>query len=121
MAWFNFVTGDWRIRLQIDRVQVQAFWARDQRQSLFQIGPQLFGVACFARVVAGGLNAAGQGAFRIFEPGHVISLPAVHRHWQGFHCANRGFNVHANGSKALFCQFPSLIDRAFHMQSSLGN
>ncbi|MNM55055.1 hypothetical protein D3C81_661870 [compost metagenome] len=75
---FNGVTLHRHLAFQIDCMQVHPLWPRDKRHGPLQIGAQLVGIGCPARIIAGGLNTAGQRPLRIFKAAHVITLPAVH-------------------------------------------
>ena len=115
----NFIARYRRVGLQIERVQVQAFWPGDQAHRLLKVGAQLAGVTRFARIVAGGLNTAGQASFRVFETDDVIALPAVHGHGQAIQLAQGLLDVHADAGVALFGNFPGLFKLSGHAQSSL--
>ncbi len=113
------VAIDRRVGLQIDSVQVQAFWPRDQAQGQFQIGPQLGGVTRLARIVTCGLDAAGQRTAWVLKPGDIIALPAVHRDGQTVELTQSLLDIHAHGGETLFSQFPGLFKLSGHAQSSL--
>lgn len=100
-------------------MQVETLWPRDQAQRLLKVGAQLLSIARFARVVAGGLDAAGQASRRIFEPGDVVTLPAVHGYGQTVQLAQGLLDIHADGGVALLSNFPGLFKLSGHAQSSL--
>ena len=76
------------------------------------------GIARFTRIVAGGLNTAGQRPFRVFETGYVIALPAVHRDRQTIELAQCLLDINTYCGEALFRQFPGLFQLSGHAQSS---
>ena len=69
--------------LGIAGVEVQAMRAGQKRQRLVQIGPELVGRACLARIVAGDRQAASQLLAGVLEPADVVALPAVQRDRDG--------------------------------------
>ena len=79
MLGFELVTVDFLAVLE-DRVagmEVHTVLAGDELESQFKICHQFFRRTRLARVVAGGLNAAGESSC-VLESCHVVSLPAVH-------------------------------------------
>ena len=83
-------------------VQIQPFLARNQAAGLVKIGGQLFEGAGLAGIVSGGLNAAGKGFSGVFQPGHVIPLPAMNRDRNLLQSGNSGIGVYAPRGVAFF-------------------
>ena len=85
-------------------VEVHLGGAWDQLQRLVQIGHQFLRRPGTARVVAGGLDAAGQGLTGVgVEAPHVVPLPAVQADGHGLEPRYGRFRVHAVGGVLLFC------------------
>jgi hypothetical protein len=74
---FDFIARHLAVRFQIHGVQVEAVPARNEAVGPVEILAQLDRRAGFARVVAGGHDAAAQPAIRVFETTDIIALPAV--------------------------------------------
>ena len=85
---------------RIARVEVQAVLAGDELEREFEILHQLLGRTRFARIVAGGLDAARESA-GILETGHVITLPAVHRNRYLLQLPDGLLGIHAERSILL--------------------
>src|SRR5258706_8005067 len=68
-----------RAKLTVERVQVEAMCAGDERQGLPGIAAELVGRARLARIIAGRRKAPTQLAVRLLESPDVVSLPAVER------------------------------------------
>ena len=85
-------------------MEVDLFGAGAEGQYLVHICHQFLRGAGTAGVVAGGLDAAGQGLGGVgIKAPDIISLPAVQGDGDSFQSGNGGFGVHANGSVAGFC------------------
>ncbi len=116
---FNFIAIHRFVAFKIDGVQVEAFRAGDQPQRQIHVGAQFVGVARASRIVAGGLNAAGQRALRVFKAAHVVALPAVHGNRNLIQLGYGGFDIDAGIGKSLFRQFKSLFCKPGHKHNSL--
>ena len=104
----------------VDLVEVQAVVARDEALREFDVGPDLVDVAGAARIVAGGLDAAGE-ACGALETDHVVGLPAV----QGDGGFLEGFDglvgVDADGGIALLGELVGFQDLCFFHGISVFN
>ena len=95
-------------------VQVHLRPSGDQGKHLVEVGHQFFRRPRSAGIVAGGLDAAGEGLARIgIEASHVVSLPAMQRDRDVFQGLNGFFGVHAVRRIFLF-RF-----RVTHLSSSV--
>src|SRR5829696_7472795 len=90
-----------RSELAVERVQVEAMRARDQRQRLRRVRAQLVRCSRLARIVAGRGQAAAEFAVRLLEPRDVVSLPAVKRNRHRLQLTLRRVGVHAEIRVAL--------------------
>ncbi len=99
-------------RLGVDRVQVQAVRAGDERVGLVEVRAQLVGVARLARIVARGRDPAGELAAGVLEAADVVALPAVQA---DLGCGQGGqgrLGVDAEGGVALAGQGVGVRDLA---------
>src|SRR3989441_7171646 len=92
---------DGAVGLQVDRVQVEALRPRDLGHRDFHVGAQLVRVPGAPWVVAGGLDSSGQGALRVLEPPHVVSLPAVQGNGNAIEAGQRRLCVDADRRECL--------------------
>ena len=115
----NLIARYRRVGFQVNSVQIETLWPRDQAQRLLKVGAEFFCIARFARVVAGRLDTAGQASRRVFETGDVVTLPAVHGDGQTVQLAQGLLDIHADGGVALLSNFPGLFKLSGHAQSSL--
>ena len=83
------------VQLGVAGVQVQLFLSGNHRNGLQEILAQLFAVARAARIVAGGLNAAGRAAAFALAAHNVVALPAVHGDGELRRLLHRLFHVDA--------------------------
>src|SRR4051794_29699478 len=67
------------VRFRVNGVEIAAMFAGDKLQGLVDIGAQFVGIACFSRIIAGGLDAAAGQAQIVLETADVVSLPAMER------------------------------------------
>jgi hypothetical protein len=63
--------------LAVERVQVEAVLAGNERQRLLGVGAQFVRRAGLAGIIAGGDEAAAERAAEIFKAAHVVALPAM--------------------------------------------
>ena len=85
-------------------VQVHLGLAGDQRQHLIQVVHQLLGGAGPSGVIAGGLDAAGEGLGGVaVKAADVVPLPAVQADRDLFQGLDGGLGVHAQGHVLLSC------------------
>ena len=115
----NLIARYRRVGFQVNSVQIETLWPRDQAQRLLKVSAEFFCIARFARVVAGRLDAACQASRRVFETGDVVTLPAVHGDGQTVQLAQGLLDIHADGGVALLSNFPGLFKLSGHAQSSL--
>src|SRR5438132_1884462 len=101
VLWPDLAALDGAIGFQVDRVQVEALGSRDLGHRHLYVGAQLVRIPGAPRVVAGGLDSSGQGALRVFEPAHVVSLPAVQGNGNAIEAGQRRLRVDADGRERL--------------------
>ncbi len=86
----------------VGRVQVHLLHAGAQLQYQINVRHQLFGGTGTARIVARGLNAAGQGLVGIgVKAAHVVALPAMQTQGRMAQLLKGGFHIYAIGRIAL--------------------
>ena len=69
---------------------------RNQSGSLIEVSLQFPNAPRAPGVIAGRLNAAAAGGFRmIFKPGNIIALPAMERNWDGSEGFKGSFGIDA--------------------------
>src|SRR6267378_3422741 len=88
---------DGAVRFQVDRVQVEALGPRDLGHRHLHVGAQLVRVPGAPRIVAGALDSSRQGALRVLEPPHVVSLPAMQGNGNAIEAGQRRLRVDADG------------------------
>ena len=84
-------------------VQIQFLFARRQAQNLVEIRHELFGRGGLAGIVAGGLDAAGEGLLRV-EADDVVALPAVDGDGHVLERVQYALGVDAEGGVAFLCK-----------------
>ena len=83
-------------------MEVHLLGAGAQLHHHVQVGHQLFGGAGAAGIVAGGLDAAGQGRVGVaIKAAHVVALPAVQAHGRLAELFHGSVHVHADGGVAF--------------------
>ena len=88
--------------------------ARDEALGLEDVRTEFVDVARCAGEVAGGLDAAGEGAGLHLEALDVVRLPAVHGQVEVLELGEHFFGVHADGGVTLLRNGVSLVDVLFH-------
>jgi hypothetical protein len=68
-----------RAEFSVERVQVEAMRAGNQRQGLGRVEPELVGRARLAGIVARRGNPSAELTIRVFEARYIVSLPAMER------------------------------------------
>ena len=77
MLWLDLVAvHESVLEIAVDFVQVQPVAARDEALRKLDVGAHLFDVAGPSGIVAGGLDAAGEGLAAL-EAHHIVGLPAM--------------------------------------------
>ena len=71
--------------------------------TIWNVGNELFGRGGLAGIVAGGLDAAGEGLLRV-EADDVVALPAVDGDGHVFQCFQHGFGIDAERGVAFLCK-----------------
>ena len=84
-------------------VQIELLFARRQAQDLIEVRHELFGRGGLAGVVAGGLDAAGEGLLRV-KADDIVALPAVNGDGHVFQCFQHGFGIDAERGVAFLCK-----------------
>lgn len=75
-------------------MEIEAVFARNERERLVEIGAELGDRTGFAGVVAGGLNAAsGEAGIRFFKASHIVALPAMEGDRNGFEVLEGFFGI----------------------------
>ena len=103
MLGFELVTVDFLAVFEdcVACMEVHAVLAGDELERQFKVRHQFFRCARLARIVSGGLNAAGESSC-ILESCHIVTLPAVHGHRnlrEFLYCL---FGIDAKGGILLF-------------------
>src|SRR5436190_5006111 len=101
VLWPDLAALHGAVRFQVDRVQVEALGPRDLGHRHLYVGAQLVGVPGAPGIVAGGLDSSRQGALRVLEPPHVVSLPAVQGNGNAIEAGQRRFRVDADRRECL--------------------
>ena len=73
----QLIARDFGGAIEIRAVQRQAVIARNQAVCLVEVAPQFIDIARFARIVAGGHDAAAEPALRVLEAADIVPLPAM--------------------------------------------
>jgi hypothetical protein len=94
-------------------MQVEALLAGDERHRLLGVGAEFLRRAGFAGIIAGGDQAAAEGAAEIFKSAHVIALPAVEGHRDIRERFQHAIHVHAGFGVAFFGQIKGFFDVIF--------
>ena len=85
-------------------MKIQLFRARTQLQHHIQVCHQFLRSPGAARVVAGGLDAPGEGLGRIgVKAAHIVPLPTVEGNRDGFQTFEGGIGVHMVSGVFCFC------------------
>ena len=101
--------------LAVDLMQVEPVSAGYQGGCHLDVGTEFFDVPGLAGIVAGGLDAAGEGA-GVLEAGYVVGLPAMEGNLDVLQLFQGRIGVDAQGGIALFCDFVRLEDELlFHI------
>ncbi len=69
----DFFSGEFAV----EGVEVEAVFTGDEGEGFVEVGAEFVGCACFAGVVAGDGDAAGEGLGSGLEAAYIIALPAV--------------------------------------------
>src|SRR5262249_32881048 len=101
-------------RFRVDGVEIKPMPAGNEMKRLAEVGPQLVGVASFAGVVAGCLNAAAGQALVALEAADVVALQAMQGYGYPAEDVQRRFDVNAPGGVLLACEGKSLFHRRGH-------
>src|SRR6266403_183568 len=101
VLWPDLAALDGAVGFQVDGVQVEALGPRDLGHRHLHVGTQLVRVPGAPRVVAGGLDSSRQGALRVLEPPHVVSLPAVQGNGNAIDAGQRRLRVDADRRERL--------------------
>ena len=65
--------------LAVERVKIQAMFARNEREGFFQVRTQLVRCPRFAGIISRGGQSATESATGVFKSAEVVALPAVER------------------------------------------
>src|SRR4029453_7580737 len=101
-------SGLFHAEIGIEGMKVQPVSARNQRKRLVDVLPQLLEGAGFARIVAGGLDAASaECSASGFKAANVIALPAVQGDGNRFKSLQSSFSVDA--PRGVYFAGPSVL------------
>ena len=85
-------------------VEIHLLGAGAKLQHQIQIGHQLFRGSCLSGIVAGGLNAAGEGLGGIgIKATNIVTLPAVQRNRNTLQFFDGSIGIHAQRTIFCFC------------------
>jgi len=101
----------------VERVEIEAMAARDQRQRQGRIGAQLIGGPGLARIVPRRCQAATEACPELLEPAYVIALPAMQRDGHGSQALERPFGIDAGFGVAVSGDGISALDPTGHQHS----
>ena len=102
-------------------VEVQAMFARDEREGLLQVGAQFIRRPRLAGVIAGGDESAAQRPADIFKAADVIALPAMDRNCDPGKRFKRGCGIHSQRQVAFAGENVGALEvtgGSFHKSSS---
>ncbi len=88
--------------LAVERVEVEAVFAGDERERRVEVRAEFIGRAGLAGVVAGHRDAAAEAFAGVFEAADVIALPAVERDRDAGERGHCGFGIDAHSGVAGF-------------------
>ncbi len=91
-----------RAEFSVERVQVEAMRAGNQRQGLGRVAPELVGRARLAGIVARRGNPSAELTIRVFETRDIVSLPAMERDGDVRELPERSLGVDAEVGVVLF-------------------
>ena len=83
--------------LGVDGMKVHAVGAGNEGEGLVEVGAEFVGVAGFAGIVAGGLDAAAGKARGTLETADIIPLPAMQRNGDVAQCGQGAVGINAGG------------------------
>ena len=82
--------------LAVERVQVQAMFAGNERERLVEIGPEFIRSARLAWVIAGHGDTTAKTFTGVFKASYVIALPAMQRDRNAGERGHCSFRIHAH-------------------------
>ena len=84
-------------------MEVHLYLSGYQLDDLVDICHQLLGGPCFAGIVAGGLDASGEGGFLLVKAAYVVTLPAMQGDRDCLQPCDSGIGVDAKLCVFCFC------------------
>ena len=99
---FDAVSFDRVVGIEVDRVEVEAFFAGDEGEGLVEVVAEFLRGAGASGIVARGENSARSAAGVRFESADVVALPAVEGNRNVRKLFQRGVGIDAEGSVVVF-------------------